>query len=255
MHPTSHAATAPADFGATFASVEHVAGWMTRAQAARLWDRAAERRPGERIVEIGSFRGRSAIVLASAAPEGVEVVAIDPHGGNDRGPQELRGYEAEAQADHEAFLANLTRAGVRHRVRHLRRFAQDALGELDGPVHLLYVDGAHRFGPARADVVRWGARVPDRGVLLVHDAFSSVGVTLALLTSVAVGRRFRYVGRSGSLVEYRRDDLAPPERVVNLARHLAELPWFVRNLAIKALVVARLGRLSRLLGGDGGWPY
>ena len=46
---------------------------------------------GEQIVEIGSFRGRSTIVLASGAPDGVAVVAIDPHAGNDRGPQEIDG--------------------------------------------------------------------------------------------------------------------------------------------------------------------
>ena len=56
--------------------------------------RAPCARPG-RIVEIGSFRGRSMIVLASAAAPGVELVAIDPHGGSDRGPQEI---EADASA-------------------------------------------------------------------------------------------------------------------------------------------------------------
>ena len=58
-------------------------------------------RPGARIVEIGSFRGRSAIVLARAAPEGAEVVAIDPHLGSDRGPQEI----AEDRALGEAGVA------------------------------------------------------------------------------------------------------------------------------------------------------
>ena len=77
--------------------------------------------PGERIVEIGSFRGRSTIVLASAAPEGVEVVAIDPHAGNDRGPQEIDGFAGEAGEDHRRFLANLAAAGVAERVRHVRR--------------------------------------------------------------------------------------------------------------------------------------
>ena len=66
-----------------------VEGWLTDAQAQRLFARAAGLRAPARIVEIGSFRGRSTIVLASAASEGVDVVAIDPHGGGDRGPQEI----------------------------------------------------------------------------------------------------------------------------------------------------------------------
>jgi hypothetical protein len=45
-------------------------------------------------------------------------------------------------------------------------------------------------------------------------------------------------------------------RLRNVGRQLAELPWFARNLAIKALLTARLGALTRALGHDGHtWPY
>lgn len=227
---------------------------MTDAQARRLWDAASSLRAGERIVEIGSFQGRSTIVLASAAPEGVEVIAIDPHAGNDRGPQEFEGFEEAAEADHALFLANLERAGVADRVRHLRMYSTQALGEFDGAVALLYIDGAHRYRAALADVRRWGSRVADGGELLIHDAFSSVGVTLAILRALLTDGRFRYLGREGSLASYRREP--PLSRAANVRRQLAELPWFVRNVVIKALLLARLRPLTRLLGHrTGGWPY
>ena len=76
---------------AVLALTAGIDGWMSDDQGRRLYAAAARCRPGGRIVEIGSFRGRSTIVLASAAPDGVEVVAIDPHAGNDRGPQEIDG--------------------------------------------------------------------------------------------------------------------------------------------------------------------
>ena len=44
-----------------------VEGWLTDAQAALLWEAAHRVRTGGSIVEIGSFRGRSTIVLARAA--------------------------------------------------------------------------------------------------------------------------------------------------------------------------------------------
>lgn len=93
--------------------------------------------------------------------------------------------------------------------------------------------------------------------MLVHDAYSSVGVTLALLTTTAIGREFRYVGRSRSMVELRREPVRGVRaRLANLGRHLAPLPWFARNLVIKALIVARLRPLTRLLGhAEGSWPY
>ena len=123
----------------------------------------------------------------------------------------------------------------------------DAHADVDDPVALLYVDGAHRFGPARADLAGWGRRVMPGGAMLVHDAFSSVGVTLALLTECVFSSRWRYAGRTGSLAEYERVPLRGRARARNALRQLAQLPWFARNLAIKALVVARLR--------DGPWPY
>jgi hypothetical protein len=224
-----------------------VEGWLTEAQATRLWERAAALESPARIVEIGSYRGRSAIVFALAAPPAAEVVAIDPHAGNDRGPRQIEGTADEGERDNAAFHANLERAGVGGRVRHVRLPSQDALAELPGEIDLLYVDGAHRYGPARADLARWGARVRPGGTMLVHDSFSSVGVTLAILRLLAFGREFRYEGRTGSLAEYVRTPIAGSARVRNTLRHVAELPWFTRNLVLKALIVVRLR--------SGDWPY
>jgi predicted O-methyltransferase YrrM len=232
------------DFPAALAAVRGVEGWMTDDQARRLWDAARAVPAGGQIVEIGSFRGRSAIVLARAAGGRSRVVAIDPHAGNDRGPQEIEGYASEAESDHEAFLANLERAGVSDAIAHVRLPSAEAHSEVDGPIDLLYIDGAHRYAPARDDIRDWGARVAPGGTLLIHDGFSAVGVTLATLRLLVPSRRFRYLGRTGSLVAYRRER-APLAR--NALRQLAELPWFVRNILMKLAIVARLRR--------GDWPY
>jgi predicted O-methyltransferase YrrM len=243
-----------ASFEDALAAVSDVEGWMSDDQARRLFERARAVEPPARIVEIGSYRGRSAIVLARAAADGVEVTAIDPHAGNDRGPQQIEANAREGDADHRAFLENLERAGVAEQVRHVRLPSQDALAEVSGQLELLYVDGAHRYVPARDDIARWGERVAPGGTLLIHDAFSSVGVTLAILRLLAPSSGWRYVGRSRSLAEYRRTPLRGADRVRNLLRQVAELPWFARNLAIKVLLLARLRPLARLLG-SGEWPY
>src|SRR4029450_13337458 len=227
------AAMAQAELMATLDGVE---GWFSPDQVARRAQRAAAVPPGGRIVEIGSFRGRSTIAIARCSPPGVEIVAVDPHAGTDRGPQEIAGFAAAAAEDHDAFVPNLDRAGVRDRVIHVRRFSQEALAEVAGPIDLLHVDGAHRFVPARDDLRSWGARVPPGGCLLVHDAFSSVGVTGAIGAELLLSRQWRYMGRSRSLAEYRRESMTGRARLRNVGRQLAELAWFARNLAIKALL-------------------
>jgi hypothetical protein len=233
-------------------------GWLTDAQAARLRERAAAAGAGT-IVEIGSFRGRSTVVLARAAAPGASIVAIDPHAGSDRGPQEIGADPARGDADHEAFTANLAQAGVSDRVRHVRKMSAEALDDVDGPLAMLYVDGAHRFGPARDDIARWGARVAPGGTMLVHDSFSSIGVTGALLAECVASGGWRYAGRTGSLAEYER--LAAPlsraARARDAARQLAQLPWFARNVLFKVLVLAGLRPVAHRLGLPAGmhWPY
>jgi hypothetical protein len=243
-------------FSEALAGVADVDGWMTDDQARRLWDRASALAPGAKVVEIGSFRGRSAIVLAKAATDGVEVVAIDPHAGNDAGPQEISRPAEAGQADHDVFVANLEAAGVRDRIRYVRAFSDQALDEVDGDVELLYIDGAHRYAPARDDIRQWGAKVPAGGTMLIHDSFSSIGVTLAILSSLLLSGSFRYVGRAQSMAEYRRVAAGEGGRASSAARQLAQLPWFLRNVIIKVLLVAHLAPLTRLLGHrTQDWPY
>ena len=244
-------------FDEALAQVSDVQGWMSPDQAERLYRAAEATRTGDQIVEIGSFQGRSTVVLASAAHDGVPVVAIDPHAGNDRGPQEIAGYADAAADDHQRFNANLAAAGVSDRVRHIRSFSDVAHPGVTGEIAVLYIDGAHRFAPARADIRDWGARVTPGGTMLIHDSFSSIGVTLAIIRELMFGNRFRYVGRSRSLTEFRADlDGTTKSSAMNALRLAAQLPWFVKNLLVKVLISVKLGALLKVITGrEPEWPY
>lgn len=249
-------AAAPDGLDDALRAVAGVEGWLSPDQAGWLWRRARAVREDGQIVEIGSYRGRSTILLARASQQSVGVVAIDPHAGNDRGPQQIEGTESEGEADHQAFLANLRAAGVDDRVRHVRAPASSAGTAVDGEIDLLYVDGAHRYAPARDDIRDWGRRVRPGGVMLVHDAFSSIGVTLALIRLTFAGGGFRYEGRTRSLAAYVRADLSASERVRNALRQAAELPWFARNLVVKVALATGFTPLARLVGyRSREWPY
>jgi hypothetical protein len=110
----------------------------------------------------------------------------------------------------------------------------------------VYVDGKHDVLSLRDDL-RWSAHVPPGGVVLVHDAFSSVGVTLGLLSVLPLSRRLRYVGRTGSLA---RLEVGRPHLRDRL-RPLREVPWWMRNVAVKVLLRLGLRPLARLLGHRG----
>ncbi len=234
-------------FAEAWARASAVEGWLTEGQARLLWDAASRVGPEGLVVEIGSFRGRSATVLASAAPR---VTCVDPHIGSDRGPQEIAANPELGATDYETFHANLAAAGVGERVTHVRALSGDA--PVPAAIDVLFVDGAHRYGPALDDIVRWGGNVVPGGRLLVHDSFSSIGVTFALLRSVTFSPEWRYLGRSRSLAAWER----APRSAAGVRRQLASLPWFLRNVVVKVLIVAGLRRAARLLGHrDGPWPY
>lgn len=233
-------------FGAAWELAGAVDGWLSVDQAEALYEAARTCPANGRIVEIGSYRGRSTIVLALAAPPNAEVIAIDPHAGTDRGPREIAGFEEAADEDHARFTANLDAAGVATRVRHLRTFSTEALADVGGGIDVLFVDGAHRYRMARTDIRDWGARVAPGGVMLVHDAFSSIGVTRAILRELLWSRRFSYEGRVRSLAIYRFDPSASWRG--SAMRQLAQLPWFAKNLVVKILISARVLRRAE-------WPY
>ena len=136
----------------------------------------------------------------------------------------------------------------------VRQFSDRAHGLVEGEIDVLYVDGAHRYGPARADIRDWGTRVKPGGRLLIHDSFSSIGVTAAILRELLLSDRFRYVTRSRSLAVY---IVGPkPGRAASACRQLAQLPWFAKNVALKVLLTLGLGKLLRRLGRTPpDWPY
>ncbi len=92
--------------------------------------------------------------------------------------------------------------------------------------------------------------------MLVHDAFSAVGVVAARARLLAPSSRFRHVGRTGSFAERHREEFGLSGKLGDLVAHLRATPHTVRNQTIKVLIVLGLQRLTRALGNPSGeWPY
>lgn len=220
-------------FGEAWARAGRVPGWLTEAQARVLYDEARRVAPG-RVVEIGSHLGRSTVVLAAG---GGTVTAIDPF------PPDWR----YGRHDTEARLrGNLAAAGAEDAVDLRVTTSRRARAAWQGEVRLLYVDGRHDYWSCTDDLA-WTAYLRPGDRFLVHDAFSSLGVTAAVLRHALPSRRHRFLGRTGSLARF---EVAAPSRG-DRARLLAQLPWFARNLVVKVLLRLRLRPLARLLGHEG----
>lgn len=232
-----------AGFEAAWAIAEAVPGWCTREQGQALWQAASRLPPGASVLEIGSHKGRSTLVLAQAVQAGDGTVhAVDPF---------IEGRLFGGQSTRVTFEQNLASAGLSDVVQLHPEFSKALRPSWDTPLDLVYVDGKHDYWTVRDDL-RWGEHLQQGGEILVHDSYSSIGVTLGLIVSVLLASDWVYVERTGSLALFRRDRPSVTDRM----RVLRELPWFVRNVGIKVLLRLRLHAVARAVGHDGDYdPY
>jgi predicted O-methyltransferase YrrM len=223
--------SAPGSFESAWGESKSIEGWLTREQGLALFRAAAAAASGTRIVEIGSHHGRSTVLLARAAPPGVSVLAVDPY------DDQRWGGGADAYA---IFRGNLERAGAAGRVDVFRGTSGQALPQYDKrPIGMLYIDGAHDLESVLIDIDGWEPHAAEGAVVAIHDAFSSTGVTRAILRRHLFSRSFRYLGSVRSLALFRRESLSVAGSAASAFWIACRLTYFARNVAVK--VVRRRG--------------
>lgn len=223
-------------FAEVWEHASKVPGWLTEAQARLLWDTAGSLPPTPLVVEIGSHQGRSTLMLAARArSKHGTVVAIDPF---------VDGRLFGGARTRDLFEQNVARAGLTGTVELLAEYSTRALPSWSRRVDYLYIDGKHDYWTLSNDL-RWARHMPPGSPMLVHDCYSSIGVTLGILVHVLSSRTLTYERRVGSLALFR---VARPTFADRL-RILAELPWWLRNVVIKVLLRLRLRSVAARLFG------
>jgi hypothetical protein len=213
-----------------------VSGWLTEAQAELLWDTAGQLPRTPLVVEIGSHQGRSTIMLAAAVGgSSGRVVAVDPF---------VDGRLFGGSSTRTIFEQNLASTGLTKTVELLPEYSTRALPGWTRKIDCLYIDGKHDYWTL-SDDLRWTHHMPTGAPVLIHDCYSSIGVTLGILVHVLPSRRLTYERRVGSLALFR---VAQPTTADRL-RIVAELPWWLRNVAIKLLLRLRLRSVAARLFG------
>lgn len=217
-----------AEFEALWPRARQIDGWLTQGQARTLFRAARIVPEGRWIVEIGSHHGRSTVFLATAKAPGVKMLAVDPFDN----PRWGGGPEALV-----AFHATLESFGLAGAVDTFRGVSVEAAVEWNGePVGLLFVDGAHDRQSVLTDIDGWERHVAPGGLVLFHDAFSSIGTTRALTSRHLASRRFRFLGSNRTLAVFARDDLGVGAAVASGLSMSARYPYYARNLAVKLLL-------------------
>jgi len=150
------------------------------------------------IVEIGSFKGRSTVLLSTALAFTAEkrIHACDPFAAPGVAGQDLRTDDAVFAE----FKANLQKRGVMDRVTVHRAFSTDLAKRWTEPVRLLWVDGDHSYAGTTADFDAWHRFVTPGGIIALHDVLHhSPGPTQVFANRILLDENWGACGLCGSI--------------------------------------------------------
>lgn len=164
------------------ALAEAARGFMPPAEGLALHDAAVDatrRCPSAPLVEIGSYCGKSAIYLGSAAASaGTVLFAVDHHRGSEENQEGWEFHEPDL-VDVEVgrldtlptFRRTILEAGLEEVVVAVVGDSATVAAHWNTPLALLFIDGGHGEEPAHRDYEMWTPHVAPGGLLAIHDVF------------------------------------------------------------------------------------
>lgn len=167
---------------------------MPLREACFLRDLAASA-PGN-IVEIGCYRGRSTIALATGLGDDHSrmVYSIDPH-------REARGVfgGSFSPEDRVAYYRNMLGSNIAARVALINLPSGQVARCWEGTVGMLFIDGDHRYEAVRADAEAWLPHVVRGGIIAFDDAGNPENGPARVVTELLRSGRCRSLGTSGKV--------------------------------------------------------
>ncbi|MCX5533846.1 class I SAM-dependent methyltransferase [Streptomyces sp. NBC_00006] len=177
MSITSHSHTPSPDVLAAFESAK---GFMPRGEGLALYGAAVEAGAlGLPLLEVGTYCGRSTILLADAArAAGVSALTVDHHRGSEEQQPGWDFHDPETvdpavglMDTLPTFRRTLHAAGLEDHVVALVGKSPQVAKAWGGPLGLVFIDGGHTDEHATADYEGWAPHVADGGYLVIHDVF------------------------------------------------------------------------------------
>ncbi|MFD4029037.1 class I SAM-dependent methyltransferase [Streptomyces sp. NPDC058637] len=131
------------------------------------------------LLEVGTYCGRSTILLAAAArAAGLTALTVDHHRGSEE-QQPGWEYHDPSVVDPEvglmdtlpAFRRTLHAAGLEEHVVALVGRSPQVAAVWGGRLGFVFIDGGHTDEHAAGDYEGWAPKVADGGLLVIHDVF------------------------------------------------------------------------------------
>lgn len=165
---------------AVLAAFENAKGFMPVDEGLALYAAAVEAAGlGLPLLEVGTYCGRSTVLLADAARRaGVLALTVDHHRGSEEQQPGWEYHDPEVvdpvvgrMDTLPTFRRTLHAAGLEEHVVALVGRSPQVAAVWQGPLGLVFVDGGHTDEHASGDYEGWAPKVADGGLLVIHDVF------------------------------------------------------------------------------------
>ena len=154
-----------------------VTGWLNRDEAKILQKYAVEQQKASKsdLLEIGSWKGCSSIVIASVLSGDRRLWMVDHFRGNLEHQKGQRFYTPPKYTRrnklwiYPELLENIVKCNVQNRVIILPLSSKQAAMVVDEKFSFIFIDGGHRYKDVFEDCKLWLSHLEKNGVMIFHD--------------------------------------------------------------------------------------
>ncbi len=162
-----------------FKFLNAVKGFMDDEEAQRLYEEAQKASRLGPVLEIGSYCGKSAVIIGTACRENHAVLfSIDHHRGSEEQQKGEEYFDPDLFDERASrvntfpfFLETLERAGLEKTVVPIVTTSAVAGKMWNTPLAMVFIDGGHSLEAAQKDYLTWSPFLMPKGLLVIHDIF------------------------------------------------------------------------------------
>ncbi len=159
--------------------INRVKGFLAEDEAEALFHHALAMAPKAAVMEIGSYCGKSAVYLGTAAKEvGGVVYAVDHHRGSEEhqlGEEyhdpDLYDERAGLMDSFRAFRNTMRQSQLEDTVIPVVAPSRLVATQWATPLAMVFIDGGHSLEAAMVDYQSWAGHIIRGGILAIHDLF------------------------------------------------------------------------------------
>jgi len=158
---------------------DQVKGFLEKEEGESLYKFAKKYSSKRPCLEVGSYCGKSAIYLGSAAKENNQILySIDHHKGSEEQQPGEEFFDPDLLDETGKgintlpfFLETLDKAGLHDNVVPIVSTSVEAGEGWSEPLAMVFIDGGHSDQAANDDYDVWHPHVIQGGLLAIHDVF------------------------------------------------------------------------------------